>query len=138
MIRRAGLADMDAVFDIRRVVFIEGQNVPENEERDSLDDSAIHMIAYQNDTPVGTARLILGEHYAKIGRVAVLENMRGKGLGKAIMQASLDELRAEGMAKVRLAAQTHALGFYKDLGFQVYGETFLDAGILHKNMVLSL
>lgn len=154
MIRQAGPGDMAAVFDIRRIVFIEGQNVSEAEERDGLDDSAIHLIAFagagqsdgqgdgqsdgQGDRPVGTARLLLGDSYAKIGRVAVLEDQRGQGLGKALMACAIDVLRDQGAREARLAAQTHALGFYENLGFAAYGETFLDAGILHQNMALTL
>lgn len=138
MIRRAGPADMDAVFDIRRVVFIEGQNVPEHEERDGKDAEAIHLIAFDGEKPVGTARLLVNEGVGKIGRVAVLAEMRGKGTGKAIMLAALAELRKEGAAKAKLAAQTHALAFYEALGFVAEGPEFLDAGILHRDMTRAL
>lgn len=134
MIRRAGPDDMEAVLEIRRIVFIVGQDVPEHEERDGKDNEAIHLIAFEGETPVGTARLLLQDDYGKIGRVAVLAETRGKGLGKGIMLAALEELRAEGMAKAKLAAQTHALGFYEALGFVAEGPEFLDAGILHRNM----
>lgn len=134
MIRRAGPDDMEAVLEIRRIVFIVGQDVPEHEERDGKDDEAIHLIAFEGETPVGTARLLLQDDYGKIGRVAVLAETRGKGLGKGIMLAALEELRAEGMATAKLAAQTHALGFYEALGFVAEGPEFLDAGILHRNM----
>ncbi len=138
MIRRAGPQDMDAVFDLRRIVFIEGQNVPEELERDEYDASAIHLIAFQGDRPVGTARLLLKGDVGKIGRVAVLADQRGLGMGKAIMRAALDELRVEKMREARLAAQTHALGFYEALGFVAEGPVFMDAGIPHRDMVLTL
>lgn len=138
MIRRAGPDDMEDVLEIRRIVFIVGQDVPEHEERDGKDDQAIHLIAYDGDTPVGTARLLVEDGYGKIGRVAVLAETRGKGLGKGIMLAALEELRAEGMATAKLAAQTHALGFYEALGFVAEGPEFLDAGIRHRNMSRAL
>ena len=138
MIRRAGPDDMADVLEIRRVVFIEGQDVPEHEERDGRDDAAIHLIAFHEDRPVGTARLLVSDGVGKIGRVAVLSEMRGRGLGKAIMQAALDELRAEGVTTAKLAAQTHALGFYEALGFEAHGPEFLDAGILHRYMTRAL
>jgi ElaA protein len=138
MIRRAGPNDMADVLEIRRVVFIEGQDVPEHEERDGRDDEAIHLIAFQDGQPVGTARMLVSDGVGKIGRVAVLSEMRGRGLGKAIMQAALDELRAEGVTQAKLAAQTHALGFYEALGFEAHGPEFLDAGILHRDMTRAL
>ncbi|MEO1537874.1 MAG: GNAT family N-acetyltransferase [Pseudomonadota bacterium] len=138
MIRRAEPTDMDAVFEIRRIVFIEGQNVPVHEERDGKDADAIHLIAFDADKPVGTARLLLQDGTGKIGRVAVLAEMRGKGMGKAIMEAALAELRAEGVPRAKLAAQTHALPFYEALGFVAEGPEFLDAGILHRDMTRAL
>lgn len=138
MIRRAGPQDMDAVFELRRIVFIEGQNVPEELERDEYDASAIHLIALQGDRPVGTARLLLKGDVGKIGRVAVLADQRGLGMGKALMRAALDELRVEKKREARLAAQTHALSFYEALGFVAEGPEFMDAGIPHRDMVLTL
>lgn len=129
---------MEAVFEIRRVVFIEGQNVPEEEERDALDADAIHLIAFDDQKPVGTARLLVNQGTGKIGRVAVLDEMRGQGLGKALMNAAVAELRKEGVTKAKLAAQTHALAFYEALGFLAEGPEFLDAGILHRNMTRAL
>jgi ElaA protein len=138
MIRRAGPEDMAAVLEIRRVVFIIGQNVPENIERDELDSDAIHLIALHEGQPVGTARIVVGDGYGKIGRVAVLDAVRGLGLGKAIMRAAADVLRDEGLREARLAAQTHALTFYEALGYEPYGPEFMDAGIPHRDMKMEL
>lgn len=138
MIRRARPEDMKAILEIRRIVFIVGQNVPEHEERDGKDGDAIHLIAFQAGTPVGTARLLIANGAGKIGRVAVLEEYRGLGLGKRIMEVALDTLREEGAREALLAAQTHAIGFYEGLGFKAYGPEFLDAGIPHRNMSLAL
>lgn len=138
MIRRAGPDDMADVFEIRRVVFIEGQNVPEHEERDGKDDEAIHLIAFHEGKAVGTARLLLQGDTGKIGRVGVLSGLRGTGIGKKLMLAALDELKSEGMTRAKLAAQIHALGFYEALGFVAEGPEFLDAGILHRDMTRPL
>lgn len=138
MIRRARPEDMESILEIRRVVFIVGQNVPEHEERDGKDGDAIHLIAFHDGKPVGTARLLLANGAGKIGRVAVLEEYRGLGLGKRIMEVALDTLREEGAREALLAAQTHAIGFYEGLGFKAYGPEFLDAGIPHRNMSLAL
>lgn len=138
MIRRAGPDDMEAVFEIRRIVFIEGQNVPADEERDGRDGDAIHLIAFAGAMPVGTARLLLADGIGKIGRVAVLEAHRGTGLGKALMAASLEVLREEGAATAKLSSQTHAIPFYQALGFTAYGPEYLEAGIPHRDMTLRL
>ena len=138
MIRRAVAADLPAVMDIRAKVFIEEQGVSETEERDGLDDSAIHLIAFQGGTAVGTARLLIDGETGKIGRVAVLKNQRGTGLGKALIRAALEDLRERGLAQAKLGSQTHAIGFYESLGFTVMGPEYMDAGIPHRDMVLAL
>lgn len=130
--------DFPACAAIRRRVFIEEQNVPEELELDELDATAVHLLAVQDGRPVGTARLLIEGESAKIGRVAVLPEMRGTRAGAALMRAALDELRARGVTKAKLGAQTHAIGFYEKLGFTVHGPEYDDAGIPHSDMSRSL
>ena len=130
--------DFPACAAIRRRVFIEEQNVPEELELDDLDATAVHLLATQDGRPVGTARLLIEGESAKIGRVAILPELRGTGAGAALMRAALDELRARGVTRAKLGAQTHAIGFYERLGFTVYGPEYDDAGIPHRDMSLAL
>lgn len=130
--------DLALVQAIRRVVFIEGQNVPEAIEVDGLDDQALHLLATFNGEPIGTARLLLIGRTGKIGRVAVLAEHRGRGFGILIMQKALGVLRAKGMKSAKLGAQTHAIGFYEPLGFTPVGPEFQEAGIPHREMVCPL
>lgn len=138
MIRRASPEELPALLEVRRVVFIVGQNVPEHEERDGRDDQALHYIALEGDQTIGTARILVTDGIGKIGRVAVLAERRGKSIGRKLMEFMLRDLRDSGLSEARLAAQTHALGFYEALGFVPYGDEFLDAGIPHLNMALKL
>lgn len=128
--------DRAACFAIRHTVFVVEQNVPEDEELDDLEDACTHFVALDgDDQPVGTARLwITPEGDAKAQRVAVLAEVRGRGVGVALMNALETEARRRGARKVVLAAQVSALGFYERLGFTAHGELFLDAGILHRTM----
>jgi predicted GNAT family N-acyltransferase len=120
---------------LRRVVFIEEQGVSEADEVDGLDPSAIHLLASDGDTPVGTARLLLKGAAGKIGRVCVVQAARGTGLGAALIQAALAELRRHpGVTSAYLGSQAHATGFYEKLGFAVEGDAFNDAGIPHRHM----
>jgi ElaA protein len=131
--------DIAACRALRRVVFIEEQGVSEADEIDDLDEAAIHLLAFLDDTPVGTARLLVDGSTGKVGRVCVLRAARGTGLGAALMRAAVDRFRAmPGVRKVKLGAQSHATGFYEALGFRVVGEPFMDAGIEHREMVLDL
>ncbi|GHB05034.1 GNAT family N-acetyltransferase [Modicisalibacter luteus] len=124
-----------AAAELRRRVFIDEQHVPEEEEWDGQDPACLHFIAFDAGQPVGTARLLPDGH---IGRVAVLAQARGRGIGLALMRKAIEAAQLEGHAEVQLAAQIHALPFYERLGFQAYGQEFLDAGIPHRNMRLPL
>lgn len=131
--------DIAACRALRRVVFIEEQGVSEADEMDGRDAEAIHLLASREGRPVGTARLLVAGETGKIGRVCVLRDARGTGLGAALIAAAVAEFRAmSGIAQVRLGAQVHALGFYERLGFTAEGPVYLDAGIEHRDMVLML
>lgn len=120
---------------LRRAVFIEEQGVSEADEVDGLDDSAIHLLALAGEVPVGTARLLVKGATGKIGRVCVLSEARGTGLGAALIVKALEVLRAQpGVSEAYLGSQSHATGFYEKLGFAVEGAEFLDAGIPHRHM----
>ncbi len=120
---------------LRRVVFIEEQGVSEADEVDGMDGRAIHLLAWDGDCPVGTARLLVKGDVGKIGRVCVLPEARGLGLGAALIREALEVLRGQpGVAEAYLGSQSHATGFYEKLGFVVEGEEFLDAGIPHRHM----
>ena len=124
---------------LRRVVFIEEQGVPEADEVDDQDDVAIHLLARQDGVAIGSARLLILADQGKIGRVCVLAPARGAGIGAALIRAAVDRFRQiPEIASVKLGAQTHALGFYASLGFVAQGPEYLDAGILHRDMVLDL
>ncbi len=126
-------SDMQA---IRAVVFIDEQNVPPELEWDGTDDACLHAIAFDgDDIPCGTGRLTAD---GKIGRMAVLKQYRGHGIGRAIMRQLLAIAADQGIEQVTLGAQTHAIGFYEELGFTAYGEIFDDAGMPHRSMRMSL
>ena len=129
--------DIDTCLSLRRTVFIEEQDVPEHEEVDGLDDTALHVLAH-DARPVGCARILMKGDTAKIGRVCVLPSHRGTGLGAAIIRACLDLAAQNGAGRAVLGAQTHALGFYEKLGFTAYGAIYDDAGIPHQDMERAL
>lgn len=132
---------------VRRTVFIEGQGVPEERELDGLDKGAQHYVGYLGSVPVAVARTRAiypatdnqGSHDIKIERVGVLPDHRGQGFGGQIMRFILDQLPGQPLVRnAILESQTHALGFYEDLGFIPTGRVFQDASIPHKKMYLPI
>lgn len=127
--------EYEDVLDIRKVVFVEEQGVSLEEEIDEFETTAQYMIAYNDDhQPIATARFRDVNGIAKIERVAVLKTERGQGTGRALMRALEQEAQRQGFHHFKLGAQTHAIPFYESLGYQAYGDQFLDAGIPHYYM----
>ena len=117
---------------IRKTVFIIEQNVPEELEWDGLDAQGLHLIARNSQRqPIACARLLASGH---IGRMAVLSEWRGRGVGSALLRTLLDIARRQSHTEVFLNAQTYAVGFYEKYGFERLGDEFLDAGIPHFKM----
>ena len=117
--------------EVRARVFIEEQQVPVELELDELDAGAVHALALDGAKPVGTGRLLLD---GRIGRMAVLPEYRGRGVGADLLKALAAAAAERGHTQVTLHAQTHAIGFYEKLGFSAYGDEFDDAGIPHRAM----
>nr|WP_263328297.1 GNAT family N-acetyltransferase [Neobacillus sp. Marseille-Q6967] len=127
--------ELEDAFSIRRTVFIEEQNVPEEEEIDQHEDESTHFVAYQDGNPVGAGRFRLVEGLGKVERICVLKEARKTGAGKAIMNQIEAFAQENDVHQLKLNAQTHAIPFYSGLGYEVVSEEFLDAGIPHKTMV---
>ena len=124
------------ISNIRRLVFIIEQQVPKDDEWDGRDEESWHFLATdENDEPIGTARLLPD---GQIGRMAVLEKYRGRGIGRVLLEQAVDKARHLSMKEVFLHAQTHALPFYEKAGFETHGDEFKEAGIAHKKMVMQL
>ena len=128
--------DNSAVRSIRETVFIQEQNVPVELEWDQFDENCLHLLALDaTNRPIGTARLLQDGH---IGRMAVLKEWRGCGVGTALLKHLLREAKMRGLAIAIVNAQTYAINFYMRFGFQSKGNEFLDAGIPHVQMILQL
>ena len=124
-----------AAMAIRHAVFVQEQSVPPELEQDEFDWTASHVVAFVDESPVGTARVRMTDPTtAKIERVAVLAEHRGRGVGVALMHAVEQIARTLGATTAKLGAQTHAIGFYAALGYETYGDPFDDAGIPHRYM----
>jgi predicted GNAT family N-acyltransferase len=128
--------DGEALRHVRFAVFVDEQKVPAEIEIDALDAVCAHALAL-DDTgcPIGTARLDDAGH---IGRVAVLSAWRRRGVGLALMRHLMEHARQRGMTRIELSAQLQALPFYEAIGFVAEGEVYLEAGIEHRHMQLTL
>jgi len=129
---------MEQAWALRRVVFIEEQQIPEDIEMDADDAHAFHVLAFEGDTPVGCGRMVTHSNQVKIGRMAVLKARRGEGIGRQLLEYLIEAARRRKFRTALLHAQLHAEGFYLKNGFLPVGEIFDEAGIAHRAMTREL
>jgi len=133
------ISEREVVFSIRRRVFIEGQDVPEDIEYDEFDlkdeNSVIHFIGLVDGKPAAAGRLCVFDDLLKVGRISVLEEFRGSGQGQLMVRTILEECGKYPGRTITGNAQLWAREFYEDLGWRAVGEVFEEAGIPHIKMV---
>ena len=146
--------ELEKILQLRQTVFIKEQKVPEDEEIDDLDsleaissNRVIHLIAYAGEEVFGTARLFLPSttdirtvtaETLHVGRVAVKQSGRRLGLGSLLMNKCHEIAREIGHKQITLSAQIQAMPFYRELGYKERGPLYLDAGIQHQDMDITL
>lgn len=127
----------DSVY-IRETVFVKEQGF--REEFDTVDDEAVHIVAYKNDKPVATCRYFFDEEKQKykLGRMAVLKEERKNGVGRIIMEEAHRQLKEDGVKEIWLSAQERAKGFYEKVGYKCVGDMYLEENYPHYLMYKEL
>ncbi len=120
--------------EIREQVFVEEQNF--KEEFDDIDKSAMHLVMYEDDHPVGVCRFFAKEEpqVYTLGRIAVMPKYRGSGTGRRLVAEAEKAIRELGGRKVILSAQVRAKGFYEKLGYLSEGESYFEEYCPHVKM----
>jgi predicted GNAT family N-acyltransferase len=129
-------ADYQAALAVRRAVFVDEQGVSEALEIDEHEAGSVHFVCWYAGRPAGAGRLRRKGSYAKFERIAVLQEHRGKHLGRALM-AAMEEYAAREFPELLPAmhAQEPAISFYEQIGWRAEGPVFYEAGIPHRFMV---
>lgn len=125
--------ELEKVFTIRKIVFVDEQGCPPELEYENEDVSK-HFLALSDHKPCGACRWRKTENGYKLERFAVLKEFRGKGVGRALVATALDDLPSDA-TYVYLNSQLDAMSLYARFGFVAEGEQFEEAGIKHFKMV---
>ncbi len=115
--------------DVRIKVFVEEQGFVD--EMDNTDNVAIHFVAFETGTPIGTFRIFLKENGYVLGRLAVIKEYRNKGVGKALMSAAEQKVKEKGYNSLILHSQLRATEFYEKCGYKAFGEVELEENYPH-------
>jgi alpha-beta hydrolase superfamily lysophospholipase/predicted GNAT family N-acyltransferase len=120
---------------VRTEVFVKEQGIPAELEWDTWDPRSLHCVAYSDQTPIATGRLLPDGH---IGRMAVLAQHRRDGFGGKILARLVDAAHARGDLRLELSAQSYVAGFYERHGFLAEGSPYDEVGIPHQKMARQL
>jgi len=130
------IKNLNEIKKIRTVVFLHEQNIPEELEWDEHDNTALHFGLFYKSCLVAYARSIENNVYW-IGRMTVHKEYRNIGIGSHLLQLVIAFLRDRNSQKdIFVSAQVQAIHFYEKNNFSVRGKTYLDAGIVHTDMIL--
>ena len=123
---------LETAASIRHEVFVNGQGVSKEIEQDGHDGSCSHILAFQETRPVATMRIRETGEGLKFERIAVLEEFRGRGIGRDMVRHALKLFSGE---HIYLHSQEHAVQFYEAIGFSATQERTIEAGIAHVTML---
>lgn len=138
---RVEIADTDSLFNhvflIRTEVFVDETNIDQEDEYDGFDHLSTHFLAWYGNNPAGAARRRrLNNGAIRLERFAVLAEHRGKGIGKALVNAMLSDLSSG--KRVVIHSLTEKVGYYEQFGFEPVGEEFEEAGIGHMKLTKTI
>ena len=106
------------VYYVRTEGMVKGFNIPLDVEFEDDAPSFKYILLLENSLPVATCRLrILDADTAKIERVCVLEQWRGKDIGKQTIVAAEQWLKETGVRKIIIKSRDAVVGFYEKLGY---------------------
>lgn len=126
------------IMALRQAVFVVEQNCPYL-DADGKDVKCYHLWAESDMQTLAYARIVKpGISYPEvsIGRVATALTVRRTGLGKELMKTAIACVYdVYGTVPIRISAQSYLIRFYESFGFAVAGETYLEDGIPHVEML---
>ena len=126
--------ELAAALELRERVFAGEQGVSIEADRDGRDREATHLVALEGGRVIGTCRLLFQGRVARLGRLAVEPQERGRGVAGAILRAADHAARDGDAYAISLHAQTYAKSLYERAGYAARGTIFMEEGIEHVAM----
>lgn len=92
----------------------------------------MHMAAYEDERMLGCCMLVKEDpETVRLRQMAVVNDVQGKGIGRALMQFAENLARDRGYKRITMHARKNAVGFYERLGYKKVGEEFEEITIPH-------
>ena len=130
--------ELYAVVQLRNEVFVVEQNCV-YQDADNKDPQCWHLMGWENDLLIAYTRLVppgITYELPSIGRVVTSPKMRKMGMGRTLMEKSIETTgKLFGKTPIKIGAQLYLKKFYETLGFQQSGEMYMEDGIEHIEMI---
>lgn len=130
--------ELYAIMQLRNEVFVVEQNCV-YQDADNKDPQCWHLMGWENDLLIAYTRLVppgIAYEVPSIGRVVTSPKMRKTGLGRTLMEKSIETTgKLFGKTPIKIGAQLYLQKFYETLGFQQSGEMYMEDGIEHIEMI---
>lgn len=92
----------------------------------------LHIAAFEDDQMLGCCMLVQeNDETVRLRQMAVMNDLQGKGIGRALMQFAENLARDRGYKKISMHARKNAAGFYEKMGYKKVGEEFTEITIPH-------
>ena len=131
--------ELYTIIQLRNEVFVVQQNCV-YQDADNKDQASYHLMGWEDDKLITYSRIIPpGIAYAEpsIGRVVTSPSVRGNGIGKMLMEESIDQVyKLFDTVSIKIGAQVYLLQFYSSFGFKQTSDIYLEDGIEHIEMIL--
>lgn len=131
-----GSDDISLAKEVREQVFVQEQGFEAEKEFDTFDKGAWHVVAMEDETPIGTGRLYIDDGKFTLGRLCVLKEYRGMGIGDALIRLLMDRALEVGAPALFLSAQEPLKGMYEKYGFEQIGDAYQEGQIPHVKMTV--
>ena len=132
--------ELYAILQLRNEVFVVEQNCV-FQDADNKDQQSFHFMGWLNEKLIAYTRLVpqgIAYKEASIGRVVTSPSLRRTGIGKELMERSIEKAKELfGKSAIKLGAQLYLKSFYETLGFIQSSSIYLEDGIEHIEMMLS-
>lgn len=128
------LDELYGILKARSKVFLLEQGIV-CQDMDDIDKTAFHVFIEDGGDILAYLRVFPMDGEVHIGRVLTAKEMRGKGLGRSVMEAGLQAAEKHFPGRpVKLHSQSQVVGFYEKMGFRVCSDMFLEEGVPHYEM----
>lgn len=120
---------------LRARVLREPLGLPPGSEVFPFEADSIHLVACRGDEVCGCVLFHPdGSGSGRLYQMAIAPEWQRRGVGRRLVRRLEELLRARGVREVTLHARDAAVDFYRRLGYETYGEPFVEVGHPHRHM----